>query len=82
MDEKKRRGGPGGPRKKISDPNCKTMSVEDAGRRYFNLGRSASYEACRRGEIPFIQIGKSWRVPIVALERMLEEARAMPREST
>ncbi len=30
-------------------------SVPDAGRTYFNLGRGASYEAARRGEIPTIR---------------------------
>jgi hypothetical protein len=52
----------------------KTMSVPDAGRRYFDLGRNASYEAARRGEIPTIRIGRLLRVPVLALERKLEEA--------
>jgi Helix-turn-helix domain len=65
----------GGARKKTKDPNCKTLSVIDAGARYFGLGVSASYAAARRGDLPTIKIGKSLRVPIVALERMLQEAR-------
>jgi hypothetical protein len=52
----------------------KTISVPEAGRRYFGLGRNASYDAARRGEIPTIQIGRMLRSPIVALERMLERA--------
>ncbi len=52
---------------------CKTMSVPEAGRQYFDLGRNASYEAARRGEIPTIKIGRLLRVPVVALERKLEE---------
>jgi hypothetical protein len=51
----------------------KTVSVPVAGREYFNLSRNASYEAARRGEIPTIKLGRLLRVPIVALERMLEE---------
>jgi hypothetical protein len=43
------------------------------GRRYFDLGRNASYEAARRGDIPTIRIGRLLRVPVVALERMLEQ---------
>jgi hypothetical protein len=31
--------------------DCKTLTVPEAGRRYFDLGRNASYEAARRGEI-------------------------------
>jgi hypothetical protein len=51
----------------------KTISVPEAGRRYFELGRNASYDAAKRGEIPVIRIGGRLRVPIVALERMLEQ---------
>jgi hypothetical protein len=53
----------------------KTLTVPDAGRVYFDLGRNASYEAARRGDIPTIRIGRLLRVPVVALERMLEETR-------
>lgn len=52
----------------------KTLSVPEAGRRYFELGRNASYDAARRGDLPTIRIGRLLRVPIVALERKLEEA--------
>jgi excisionase family DNA binding protein len=52
----------------------KTLSVPEAGRRYFNLGKNASYEAVKRGEIPVIKIGSRLRVPVVALDKMLEEA--------
>ena len=51
----------------------KTMTVPDAGRVYFSLGRNSSYEAARRGDIPTIKIGRLLRVPVVALERKLEE---------
>jgi hypothetical protein len=53
--------------------NPKTLAVPDAGRRYFDLGRNASYEAARRGDIPTIRIGRLLRVPVVALERKLEQ---------
>jgi excisionase family DNA binding protein len=51
----------------------KTISVPEAGR-WLGLGRNASYEAARRGDIPTIRIGRLIRVPVVALERKLEEA--------
>ena len=54
------------------DAQPKTLTVPEAGRRYFDLGRNASYEAARRGDIPTIRIGRLLRVPVVALERMLE----------
>jgi hypothetical protein len=52
----------------------KTLTVPEAGRVYFDLGRNASYEAARRGDIPTIRIGKLLRVPVGAMERKLEEA--------
>ena len=51
----------------------KRMTVPEAGRVYFSLGRNASYEAARRGDIPVIKIGRLLRVPVVQLERKLEE---------
>ena len=50
----------------------KTLSVPEAGKAYFGLSRGASYEAARRGDIPTVRIGKIIRVPVIALERMLE----------
>jgi hypothetical protein len=50
------------------------MSVPEAGQKYFDLGRNATYEAARRGDIPTIKIGRLLRVPVVALERMLDKA--------
>ena len=56
------------------DINTKTLAVPEAGKRYFGLGKNASYEAVKRGEIPSVKIGARIRVPIVALERMLDGA--------
>ena len=50
------------------------LTIPQAGRKYFEVGRSASYEAARRGEIPAIRIGHRWIVPRIAMERMLREA--------
>ena len=49
----------------------KTLSVPEAGRD----SRNASYAAAARGEIPTIRIGKLLRVPVRALEQMLESPR-------
>jgi excisionase family DNA binding protein len=54
----------------------KTISVPEAGRRYFGLGKNASYDAVKRGELPAIKIGGRIRVPIIALEKMLETPRS------
>ena len=53
-----------------------TMSVPEAGAKYFGLCRNAAYDAAHRGEIPTIKIGRLLRVPVRALERMLDRAGA------
>src|SRR5215471_16025568 len=56
-----------------NDP--KTLSVPDAGKTYFGLCRAGSYSAAARGELPTVKIGRRLRVPIRALEKMLDEAK-------
>jgi hypothetical protein len=51
-----------------------TLSVPEAGHRYFGLGRQASYGAAKRGDLPTVRIGRIIRVPVRALERMLDAA--------
>jgi hypothetical protein len=51
-----------------------TISVPEAGKRYFGLCRNAAYEAAARGEIPTVRIGRLLRVPVRAVERMLDRA--------
>ena len=50
----------------------KTMSVPEAGRLYFGVGRDASYQAAKKGVIPFMWVGRCMRVPIAAMERLME----------
>ena len=50
----------------------KTLTVPDAGRVYYGLGRNASYAAAARGDIPTIKVGRLLRVPVAAMERRLE----------
>jgi len=58
----------------MSDNRSLTLSVPEAGERYFDLSRNGSYEAAKRGEIPTIRIGRLLRVPVRALEQMLDNA--------
>ena len=51
-----------------------TIPVPEAGRKYFGLSRNASYAAAARGDIPTIKVGKLLRVPVRALEEMLNAA--------
>jgi excisionase family DNA binding protein len=56
----------------MKDDAPKTITVPEAGKTYFNLSRNAAYAAAQRGEIPTVKIGKLLRVPVRALEEMLE----------
>jgi hypothetical protein len=55
------------------DPT-KTLSVPDAGKKYFDLAPDAAYAAARRGEIPTIRIGGRIRAVVPAIEQMLQTA--------
>jgi excisionase family DNA binding protein len=50
------------------------MSVPAAGAKYLGLSRNGSYDAAARGEIPTIRIGRLLRVPVRAMEAMLDRA--------
>ncbi len=50
-----------------------TFTVPEAGEK-LGVGRNASYEAARTGQIPTIRIGRRLLVPIARLKRMLEES--------
>jgi hypothetical protein len=50
----------------------KTLSVPEAGKKYFDLSPSGSYYAVQRGYIPVIRLGPRYRVPVRALEKMLD----------
>ena len=50
-----------------------TLSVPEAGRRYFGLSPTSSYHAARTGALPTIRVGsKMLRVPVRALEAMID----------
>jgi excisionase family DNA binding protein len=57
---------------------CKTLSVPRAGKLYFDLSRNASYDAVKRGQIPVVKIGRKYRVPVAAMERLLDSAAPKP----
>ena len=54
-----------------------TITVPEAGKRYFGLCRNAAYDAAARGEIPTIKIGRLLRVPVRALEKMLDDGKTV-----
>ena len=53
------------------DEPPRTLSVPAAGKKYFGIGKNASYRAAERGDIPTIRIGGLLRVPVVRLEKKL-----------
>ena len=54
------------------DETPRTLSVPNAGKKYFGIGKNASYRAAERGDIPTIRVGGLLRVPVVRMERKLE----------
>lgn len=46
------------------------LRVEEAGA-YLNLGRAASYDAARRGDIPVLRIGRRMWVPTARFRALL-----------
>jgi len=57
-----------------------TISVPEAGKRYFGMSRGASYAAAERGEIPTVRIGRLLRVPVRAMDALLESAAKSARQ--
>jgi predicted DNA-binding transcriptional regulator AlpA len=55
----------------MTDSDRLVLDVPEAGAK-LGLGRNASYAAAKRGDIPTIKIGRLLRVPIRALEQMLD----------
>jgi excisionase family DNA binding protein len=51
-----------------------TLTVPEAGWRYLGLSRNSSYAAAERGEIPTIRVGRLLRVPVRAMERLLDQS--------
>ena len=51
------------------------LDVESAGK-LLGLSRPSAYQAIKRGEIPYIRIGRRILVPVAALDKMLENAGA------
>ena len=52
----------------------KTISVPEAGRVYYELGKNGSYAAAERGDIPTVKVGRLLRVPVEAMEKKLRAA--------
>ena len=59
----------------MAPEECLTMSVPAAGKLFYGLGRDASYQAAKRGDLIVIEVGpKLLRVPVKAMQRKLERA--------
>jgi hypothetical protein len=56
----------------MSEDRPLTISIPEAGRLYYGLGRNGSYAAAKRGDIPAVKVGKRYRVPIRAMDRKIE----------
>jgi excisionase family DNA binding protein len=51
-----------------------TISVPEAARKYLGLrSKDAAYAAAHEGIIPTIRVGRLLRVPVAAMERVLDQ---------
>ena len=66
----------------MDTPQPMTISVPAAGRFYLGIGKDASYAAAKRGDIPVIKIGRLLRVPVAAMQRMLDRVGQADQEPT
>lgn len=55
---------------------CRTISVEEAGI-VLGIHRSLAYRLVRDGKIPVLRLGRKIRVPLCALDRLLENPEAL-----
>jgi hypothetical protein len=70
-------------KKRPPHERAQTLSIPEAGRIYYGLGKQKSYEAAERGLIPFIKVGpKLKRVPVRAMERIFDAACQAPAATT
>lgn len=57
--------------------NSLVYSVEEA-RKILGIGRNAAYNAVNSGEIPSIRIGRMYRIPKAALDKVLAQKTTTP----
>lgn len=60
----------------MSEAKRETMSIPDAGKKYYDAGRNQAYDLARKGFIPFIKVGRLKRVPIQTMEQRYAELSA------
>ena len=57
----------------VPDPgDTPWVTVPEGGFLLAGLGRSASYDAARRGDLPVLRVGGRLVVPVAALRRLLQ----------
>jgi excisionase family DNA binding protein len=56
----------------VAKEQLQSLSIPEAGRRYLGLSRNAAYRAAEDGHIPYIKVGRLKRVPVRAMERLLD----------
>ena len=68
MSSRSREGHP------MTEQPIETISVPEAGRRYLGIGKVSAYRAAKAKIIPTIRVGRLLRVPVRAMERLMEAA--------
>ena len=56
--------------KRTTPPQARTITVEEAAT-LLGISRSAAYRCVHLGQIPTVRLGRKFKVPLDALERLL-----------
>lgn len=63
------------------EQSCETLSIEEAAR-ILKISRGTAYRSARNGSLPVLVFGqRRYRVPVKALQRLLETGAQMGRKS-
>lgn len=60
---------------------AKLLRADDVAK-LLNIGRSTVYLLCRRGQLPYVAINRSIRIPASALDRWLSQHTTFPEEDS
>jgi len=56
--------------KQLKHPHSLTMTIDEAAA-LLGINRATAYKAAQNGQIPSIRVGKQYRIPIAAMNRLL-----------
>jgi len=59
------------PKREKKNRATETMSIPEAGAKYYGLSKNGSYDAAARGDFPTIPVGRLRKVPVKMMDRIM-----------